>query len=387
VPPVSPPPARPGQSFSHLRIGENDVTLLRDGTQAFPAMLAAIRAAKSTLCFETYIYADDTTGRRFGEALMERARAGVEVNLLYDDWSSSVSDTFRESLEEAGVRVRVYRPVRFGRLQRIVELVKRRDHRKVLTVDGQVGFTGGLNISDHYAADADGGHDWRDTHVRLEGPAAQQLEALFLETWREVRGPPTDAKRYRGPPPGLPDPRVRILSNGIRRDRKDIRRAYLEAFRKARVRIRLTHAYFLPPTRLLKELMRASRRGVRVSIILAAATDVKLVLYAARGLYPRLLRAGVRIFEWNGRVLHAKTAVVDGHWSTVGSANLDALSLRQNLEVNAVFEDGHLGLALDRMFDEDLASCTRITPESHRRNFGLLDRVLAWLAWQIRHWM
>jgi cardiolipin synthase len=223
--------------------------------------------------------------------------------------------------------------------------------------------------------------------VRLEGPAAQQLEALFLETWREVRGPPIDARRYRGPPPGVPDPRVRILSNGIRRDRKDIRRAYLEAFRKARVRIRLTHAYFLPPTRLLKELMRASRRGVRVSIILAAATDVKLVLFAARGLYPRLLRAGVRIFEWNGRVLHAKTAVVDGHWSTVGSANLDALSLRQNLEVNAVFEDGPLGLALDRMFDEDLASCTRIILESYRRNFGLLDRVLAWLAWQIRHWM
>jgi cardiolipin synthase len=370
--------------FAEVTVGSARVALLKDGLQAFPSMLAAIAAARQTICFETYILRDDATGQRFAEALRERAAAGVEVNLMFDGWGSSVSDEFLLRLKLQGVRIIAFQPVRFGRLGKVIARLKRRNHRKALIVDGKVGFTGGLNISDDYAAQEDGGHAWRDTHVRLEGPVAAELERLFLETWRKYKGAPLTERLYARPPAAKGA--VRILGNHFRGDRKDIRRAYVSAMQSAQRNIYLTHAYFLPPSRILKELMRAARRKVKVAVILAASTDVGLVLWAARGLYGKLLRSGIEVYEWEGRILHAKTAVVDGKWSTVGSANLDALSLRQNLEVNAVVEDVAFANAVERMFEEDLASCTRITRQMIReRRLG--ERLLSWVAFQLRNWL
>ncbi len=261
----------------------------------------------------------------------------------------------------------------------------RRNHRKALIVDGLVAFTGGLNISDDYASVADGGHGWRDTHVRIVGPSAQTLERLFLATWKKDKGAALRAELFRRPRVAGCD-RIRIIGNDFALDRKDIRRAYLDAFARSRKTIFLTHAYFLPPAKVLKGLVRASRRGVRVAVILAATTDVKLLLFAARGLYGRLLRNRIEVYEWQGRVLHAKTAVVDTRWSTVGSANLDALSLRQNLEVNAVFHDANLAESVEQMFLEDLEHCQRITP-AIVKSYGLFHRLLSWLAYQVRHWL
>lgn len=389
--PVDPAGAPPGEAlagapFADLQVGAHRIALLRDGEQAFPAMLAAIRAARSYVCLETYILRDDATGRRFGEALAERARAGVEVSLLYDAWGSSVSASYLEALHEAGVRTVAYNPVSLsGPLARLISRLWRRNHRKSLIVDGRVAFTGGMNVADDYAAVSDGGHGWRDTQVQLEGPAVFELLHLFRETWRRARGPALDEARYRHEA-RRPDPRVRIVGSSLRRRRKQIGQAYVRAIRAARWRVLITSSYFLPTGQLVRALRRAARRGVNVQIIVAGSTDVPAVLLASRATYDRLLRAGVRIFEWRGRVLHAKTAVIDGTWCTVGSSNLDTLSLQVNLEVNAVMEDVTLGAALERMFAEDLRSCQEVTLGWWERR-SPLERVVSWLAARFRRWL
>lgn len=373
------------EPFAQVTVGETRLALLKDGEQAYPAMLEAIASAKRSICLETYILKDDQVGRRFADALARRARDGVEVNLLYDAWGSSVSAEYLRTLEEAGVRVLPFQPVRFrGRLQAVLARVFRRNHRKALIVDGTVAFTGGLNLSNEYASLEDGGGGWRDTHVRIEGAEAHELERLFLGTWRAHKGAALDDARYQAP--RRTSSKVRIIGNHFRKDRKDIRAAYVRAFAQAKTSIHLTHAYFLPPNRVLRELKRAARRGVEVTVILAAATDVTLVLLAARGLYASLLKTGVKVFEWEGRILHAKTAVVDGRWATVGSANLDGLSLRQNLEVNAVVEDEGFAQAVERLFKDDLAHCRRITPEWLDAR-GPLERLVSWLAGRLRRWL
>jgi cardiolipin synthase A/B len=373
--------------WAEVIIGPTTVALLKDGRQTYPAMLEAIAAAKQTICLETYILRDDTTGLRFVNALIERAQAGVEVLVMYDFWGSELAPETIANLTRAGVKVMAFRPLRFtGSISRFLTRLRRRNHRKTLTVDGEIGFTGGLNIANDYAAQEDGGRGWRDTHLRLVGPSARELERLFLETWRRQKGPAYDSARFVRPP-GVSFGRVRIVGNDFSLDSKAIRRAYTEAFTKAKRRIFLTHAYFLPPARMLKDLMAASRRGARVAVILAATTDVKLVLFAARGLYPRLLAAGIEVYEWSeGRVLHAKTAVVDGTWVTVGSSNLDPLSLRQNLEVNAVIVDPVFGAALEKLFLDDLTRCVRVTAQTVRK-YGWVTRALSWVAFRIRHWL
>ena len=373
--------------YAEARVGPNRVALLKDGFQAYPAMLQAIAGAKSTICLETYILRDDATGTRFLDALMERARAGVEVLLMYDYWGSDVSDLTLGALRAAGVKVLPFRPWRYlGSFARAFARVRRRNHRKSLIVDGVFGFTGGLNISDDYAAVEDGGQGWRDTHVRIYGPDAASLERLFLTTWQANRGPAFDGPRFRRQRQAGCE-KLRVVGNDFALDRKGIRRAYEDAFGKAKERIFVTNAYFLPPAKIIKALVAAARRGVRVGIILAATTDVKLVLYAARGLYPKLLKNKIEVYEWSaGRVLHAKTAVVDGLWATVCSSTLDPLSLRQNLEVNAIVVEPGFGASLERLWLEDLSHCVRVTRDTIKE-YGLFERLLSWVAYQFRHWL
>ncbi len=372
--------------YAEVLLGPNQVALLRDGYQAYPAMLAAIAAAQRTVCLETYILRDDETGRRFLDALGERARAGVEVLLMFDAWGSGVSDEAIAAVRAAGVKVHPFLPLRFDfGLKSVVARLLRRNHRKSLIVDGEVAFTGGLNVSNDYAAVADGGEGWRDTHLRIVGPGAQELEKLFLSTWTRQKGPAPRAERFVRRPPA-PCAALSVVGNDFALNRKAIRKAYTEAIGRAKSRVFLTHAYFLPPRRLLRTITKAVRRGVRVALIVAATTDVKLVLWGARGLYPKLLKNGVEVYEWQGRVLHAKTAVVDGTWATVGSSNLDSLSLRQNLEVNAVVVDGGFGAAMERLFADDLEHCERITMETVK-GYGLFRRFLSWVAFQLRHWL
>jgi cardiolipin synthase A/B len=349
-------------------------------------MLEAIRRARSTICHETYILRSDKTGDRFGEALAERARAGVEVNLLFDAWGSSVSAAYVEALQRAGVRVHAFHPLRFtGPRREMFAKLTRRDHKKTLVVDGLVGFTGGLNISDEYAPVELGGQGWRDTHLRVEGPAALELEYFFLRTWRRAGAATLDESRYGGAGRRA-DPQVRIITNDLRGGRMSIREAYRKEISQAKDRILITNAYFLPTLRLLGKLTAAARRGVDVRIMVAGTTDVTAVLYASRAMYDRLMAAGVRMFEWKGRVLHAKTAVIDSRWSTVGSSNLDHQSLRHNLEVNAVVEDRLFARFLEEMFDDDLRHCEEIVPETWKRRMPW-ERAASWGLYLLRDWL
>jgi cardiolipin synthase len=369
-----------------MAVGAHRLALLRDGVQAFPAMLRAIASARSTVCLETYILRSDRTGEIFARALAERARAGVEVSLIYDAWGSSVSGAYVDALIEAGVRVLAYHPISFlGPGREVIGRMAHRDHRKALVIDSRVGFTGGINISDDYAPVEDGGAAWRDTHLRLEGPAALELQYFFLSTWRRARGAPLDEARYSGDGRRA-DPLVSVVSTAVRRARTGIRDAYREAIRSARERIWITNAYFLPAIRFIRDLADAARRGVDVRVMVAGTTDVRAVLYASRSIYEILLAAGVRMFEWEGRVLHAKTAVIDGRWATVGSSNLDAQSLRQNLEVNAIVRDPAFAGALERMFVEDLPSCSEINAERWQKRSPLM-RAASWGAYLLRDWL
>ena len=372
--------------FAEMEVGTHHLALLKDGGQTFSAMLAAIAEATKTICLETYILRGDRTGKRFAEALAERASAGVEVNLLYDAWGSSVPASMVEALQRAGVRTLAFHPLRFaGRRRELIGRLTRRDHKKSLIVDSRVAFTGGINISDDYAAVEEGGAGWRDTHLRLEGPAALELEYFFLTTWRRGGGAPVDAFRYGGQN-RRPDPHVLVITSDLHRGRLGIREAYREAIAAAKQRIFISNAYFLPTLRFLRGLADAARRGVDVRVMVAGTTDVPAVLHASRSLYEILLDAGVRMFEWQGRVLHAKTAVIDGSWSTVGSSNLDHQSLRYNLEANAIVRSARFGAAMEEMFQQDLESCEEVLPDRWRAR-GRLARAASWGAYLLREWL
>ena len=328
-----------------------------DGGPYFSTLLRTISAAQSYVYLESYIICADQAGQRVADALVERAEQGIEVAVMYDGFGSLTLDgDWVRRLRAAGAHVFAYRPVSpwRGRWP-----WSRRNHRKLLVVDGAVGIVGGQNISDDYAAPEDGGDDWRDTAVRIEGPAVTQLDVMFRELWAREGGPRLEA--VPGYPPDFGEgPSVRFLANRGIRTRAEIRRAYLRAILSARASVCITTAYFSPDRVLLRALRRAARRGVRVELITAGATDVEPVRYAARGLYSVLMKDGVRIYEWHERVLHAKTAVVDGTWSTIGSANFNHRTWLKDLEVNATIVGEAIGRLMDAQFDADREKSQRI---------------------------
>lgn len=360
----------------HVVSRGNSCVLLRDGVEVYPAMLEAIRGARRYIRLETYMFITDAVGELFGQALAEAAGRGVHVKVLYDavgSWTSRKG--FFEALRQRGVDIRPFKPFSLARGWR--HLV-RRDHRKILVVDGEVAFTGGVNISAHWAPEGQGA-GWRDDVLRIEGPAVHALERRFLATWRMMfqdrfhrfaRG----LHRWRRRPMGRGHVGVAVLSS-----RRGIHRAYLHAIQRARHSVLIAAAYFVPDRRLVAVLRDAARRGVEVRLLLNARSDHPLLEFISRTFYEKLLGAGVRIFEWQRGVLHAKTAVVDGAWGTVGSFNLERLSLAFNHEVNAVFADPRLGRTLEASFREDCTGCREVTLAEFRRRplwRKLLERVL-----------
>jgi cardiolipin synthase len=317
-------------------------------------MLSAITHARHHVQLETYMFRQDVMGQRFAQALCDAAQRGVDVYVLYD-WMGSFGTprAFFRRLRQGGVRVKAFRPLAIWRIQKLFH----RDHRKLLLVDGHLAFVGGLNIGDFWAPAGQGGN-WRDDVLRIEGPAVQALERRFWATWRSQREKgrpernrrvPPKAHRERGPTSLV------VLSS-----RRAIHRAYLRALRRAKRSIRIAAAYFVPDRLLMSALIDAASRGVEVSLLMAGRSDLPFMTSASRAFYETLLQAGVRIFEWNSRVLHAKTAVVDGHWGTLGSFNLEKTSLTRNHEVNVFFDEPHLAAALDRNLQGDLQQSREI---------------------------
>jgi cardiolipin synthase A/B len=367
-------------------VAGNRLEPLIDGAEAFPAMLEAIDGATSYIHLETYILADDEVGRLFSRALSARARAGVSVRVLFDSFGSfRLPAEYVRQLKDAGVEVVEFRPLRKHWFSR---LGFRRNHRKVLVVDGAVGFTGGLNVSSDYASFTYESKGWRDTHVRVEGPLVSELEALFRASWQRSGGAPYPQQSVSRPQATVTaDDTVRaavIASDGGHRS--VIRRHYLHAFLAARKTIFIANAYFVPDRGLLRALKRAAGRGVRVAIIAPSESDVPLVQRASEHLFDSLLRHGVEIYLWPRTHMHAKTAVVDGIWSVIGSYNLDSVSLFQNHELVIESVSPHFGARMNEQFERDRGECERVSLAAWRRR-PARRRLVEWITYRMRRWL
>lgn len=361
-------------------VSGNTVTLLVDGTEAFPAMLDAIGGAARSIVLDSYIFADDATGVRFRDALIDRARAGVAVRVVVDGVGSLGIEQFFTPLVAAGGALLVFRPPTWWRPP---WGFWKRDHRKILVVDDRVGFIGGLNIADNYAPSEEGGGGWHDIHARVEGPAARELTKIVNRTWRRHRREDWHARL--GPPIEVGDVPVQVLESRLTR-RHTMRRAYLKAIRRAKQRICITNAYFVPDQGVRRALRNAALRGVEVQLLLAGRTDIRSVQYASRALYAGLMRVGIQIFEWHDRVLHAKSAVVDGRWCSIGSYNMERRSLLHNLEANIVCIDTRLGTTMMAQFERDISHSRAIGLETwHRR--PALEKLLEQLFFKLRYFL
>ena len=353
-------------------IAGNRVTLLVDGPTAYKAMFDAIEKAKDYIYLETFTLADDQLGHRLADLLLERRSAGVEVKIIYDAIGSfSSSSEYFDRLRSGGVLVHEYHPVDI-RVWRLTQ----RDHRKLLIVDGKVAFTGGINVSDVYFSSSPSSnkvkkHDtkssWRDTQVRIEGPAVAEFQKLFLQTW--AQGEEKDNHTEQAPPPlnNVDDDLVRVVASTGGKDEYSIYKTYLNAILLARWRIWVTQAYFSPNDQFISALEDAARRGVDVRIILPGFTDSRFILYTSRAHYTKLLEAGVKLYERDDRLVHAKTAVIDGMWSTVGSSNLDYLSFVHDNEANAVIVGRDFGQQMENLFQHDLSHAQSIELEKWKQ--------------------
>lgn len=350
---------------------DNDVDLLLDGPATHAAMLEAIESAEHHVHLETYIFADDEVGTEFGEALAAKAREGVPVRVIYDSIGSrAASGEFWAGLEQAGVAVRAFNPPDPVEDRNPFD-IDTRDHRKLLVVDGRVAFTGGINIDRNYARPSDvvGGASassgWRDTHIRISGPAVAAFQGLFVGLWEQLDAP-LDEPPYEPPQRRLDEGNtlVRVLS-GVGGDNRasDIWMAYAAAAKVARDRIWITQSYFAPDEELLAAIVEAAARGVDVRMLVAGFSDSQLLLNASRAYYADLLDAGVKIYESQEHIMHAKTMAVDGYWSTVGSSNLDYLSFLHNHEANAVILGAAFAAELEDVFLADLTNAVAIDAE------------------------
>jgi len=354
----------------------NQVLLLEDGPATYRAMYAAILAARDHIHMETYIFDDDEVGRRFAQALIDKQLQGVQVRLVRDSVGTrGTPAALFERLAASGVQVLEFNPVNPLMARKVWEL-NRRDHRKMLIVDGEVAFMGGINISSVYSGGSfsqasrtpkDGSLAWRDTDLQLRGPVVAELQKLFMATWEAQQGAPLPAGNYFPPPQAAGGQVVRAIGSAPDEPFSLIYVTLLSAIDSAVTSVHLTNAYFAPDPQLLAALKAAAGRGVDVVLVLPAQTDSWLVFHAGRGYYEELLRAGVKIHERRGVILHSKTALVDGVWATVGSTNLDWRSFLHNYEVNVVVLGAEFGSQLHAMFARDLMASDAITLQQWQR--------------------
>ncbi len=344
--------------------GGTEIRLLRDGEEAFPAMLEAIAAAKTRVVFENFIFAGDATGQRFAEALSEAARRGVEVRVLYDPIGTMMvrGGSIAAVLKKEGVTARPFRPLSLFAPWSWLRM-RHRDHRKSLVVDSETAVVGGLCISDNWAPSEKGGNGWRDTALLVRGEIARDVERAFEAMWRRAIGGRSSRRRRRRRPANAPP--AAILAEDLPETER-VAAIYEWLAGTARSTLEITDAYMVAPPKVLAAFGAAARRGVTVSILLPGRNNHPLAGAAARRVYQGLLDAGVRIYEWSGVMIHAKTAVADGEIGLVGSSNLDPLSMTRNYELNLLVVDPATGAAMRAMFARDLEHACRVEPAGWR---------------------
>jgi cardiolipin synthase len=366
----------------------NRVKLLHGGGEAFSAMLQAIDEARVQVLLEMYWFASDQIGTRFAEALKAASARGVEVLVIYDSLGSrNTSVKMFDDLRQQGVRVVEFNPILPWQSRFATKRLSQRDHRKVLVVDGRTGFTGGMNIADEWLPPPERTTPaWRDDMVQVDGPAVGNFVRGFAEVWQRQDGPAwrTNPAIEEGVP-SAGGHRVRVLREGFR-NRREITRAYRLRIYAAKKRVWITNSYFVPDGRVIRALKRAARRGVDVRVLLPSVLDIPMIRYASRAVWTDLLAAKVRIFELQDVVLHAKTAVIDGFWSTLGTFNLDHLSLRNNLEVNVAVEDHSFGSMMEESFERDLGHSREVTAAEFQDR-PLSDRVIESMLYRFRKFL
>jgi cardiolipin synthase len=336
-------------------LGGNRVDVYFDGASAFDAMARDVEGARSEILFESYIWKDDATGRRALDALGRAVSRGVTVRALADAVGSlSTKKAYWSEMRRRGIDVRLFSPFL---------LQPFRDHRKILVVDRRVAFSGGMNIADEYSGGSGlsggkAGLAWRDTHARVEGPAAWEMATVFSEAWNDAGPTPIELQPLEAPEEA--PARVLVLDSRPGRGHEETASVLAAVVAAARERIWITNAYFAPRRRAIDALASAVRRGVDVRLLLPGVSDVPIVRHAGHGWYESLRAAGVRIFEYEPAILHAKTAVADDYVSLVGSSNLDFRSFNLNAECNFLVLDEEVGKTMAKAFERDLESSREI---------------------------
>ena len=366
-------------------VGGNRVEILLNGEEIFPAKLALIRSARRTINYAQYVFEDGAPAKDIADALAERCRAGIKVNVLLDAVGAlAMPNEFRDEMKDGGCRVENFRPLRPFSINR----ANYRNHRRILVVDGLVGITGGAGTSGKWSGNGRQEGHWRDTDIQIEGPVVEQLQGAFAENWLEATGVAIGGPEY--------FPRRRLESKGDV-DAQVVRSSpagggtamytmFLLALASARHSIHITNPYFVPDEKMIDTLLAAAKRGVEIKLLIPGAIDHNLVRQASRSEFGRLLESGVQIYEYRPALLHAKTMVVDGIWATVGSTNLDHRSFSLNDELNVAIYDVATAQKLELIFAEDLSNSRRILYDdwNHR---GMASRFLELLALPLKEQM
>ena len=369
----------PGGEFPRTKprtvsVAGSDLTVYTYGEHVYTAMLEAIRGARDYIFFETFIWKDDAVGQLFKDELIAAARRGVSVYVIFDSFGNLVVPRAFKRFPDV-VHVLRFPLLRPGIL--MLDLRKSgRDHRKIVVVDGEVGFVGGYNIGSLYAT------QWRDTHMRIEGPAVWELDNAFVDFWNDHRS---------SSQPELPDRGARSWDSHILAARNSpssllypVRGLYINALDRARSHALLTQAYFIPDAELLAAMLAAAKRGVRVQVLIPAVSNHVLADWVARSYYTRLLRAGVELWLYQGAMVHAKTATIDSRWTTIGTANLDRMSMQGNFEINIEVYDRDLAEVMEEIFDVDMSNASRLTLEeweSRPRYVRIAEELLHPMRW------
>ncbi len=354
----------------------NRVRVLVNGAEIFPAMIAAIKGAERTVNLESYIFWSGSVASQFRDALAERARHGVRVRLMLDSVGSKskLKDEDVSALRQAGCVVELYHPLRPWNLNQ----VDNRTHRRILVVDGRVGFTGGAGIGDEWIGNADAKEHWRDTHVQVEGPVVAELQAAFLENWSEVRGEALLGEDFYPRLESVGESRSQVIHSTSRSPSSATKLLYAVSIASSKKRLFISNSYFLPDKQTSTALVEASRRGVDVKVIVPGeVNDVPATKAGGRSAFGELLRGGVKIFEYQPTMFHPKTMVVDGLFSTIGSTNFDNRSFRRNDEINLTVADPRVGRRMEELFQTDLARSRPYTFQDYQRR-SMKDRILEW---------
>jgi cardiolipin synthase A/B len=346
-------------------IAGNRVENLENGERIFPAMLAAVRSAQRSISFETYIYWSGSIGREFAEAFAERARAGVRVHVLLD-WvgSEDIDEELIRTMLAAGVDVQRFHPLRWYNIGRM----NNRTHRKLLIVDGRVGFTGGVGIADQWDGDASHAGQWRDSHYRIEGPAVAHMQAVFQDNWTQTAGEVLQGTAYFPELSAAGDAVAQVFASSPDGGGDSMQLMYLMLIAAAERSIDLSAAYFVPDRQALDALLAAMQRGVRLRIVVPGPlTDHQIVRRASRAMWGELLRSGAEIHEFMPTLFHCKTLIIDGAAVSVGSTNFDNRSFRLNDEASVNLFDPAFAARATAVFEADIARSQRVTLEQWER--------------------